>query len=203
MRHASRHGPLRHGEVRSDGFIFWGYSVRKGYVREDWCSPSVFENHKERMRLRARRNIAIRSKTPELLRKHALDEARRRTDPAYVKRQTAHKLRWRRRKMNEPGFAMLCKLRCRLYKALKGASKASTTLELIGISRERLVSYIEQLWEPGMNWDNYGIGGWELDHKRPCAAFDLSKSEQQRACFHYTNLQPMWAWENHAKRHTV
>jgi hypothetical protein len=42
-----------------------------------------------------------------------------------------------------------------------------------------------------MNWDNHGII-WEIDHIKPCASFDLSDIEQQKQCFHYTNLQPLF-----------
>jgi len=44
-------------------------------------------------------------------------------------------------------------------------------------------------------WDNYG-SGWHIDHIRPCSSFDLSDEEQQRACFHHSNLQPLWVKDN-------
>jgi hypothetical protein len=51
-----------------------------------------------------------------------------------------------------------------------------------------------------MSWDNYGrkngIKCWEIDHIRPCCTFDLSKPKEQKKCFYYTNLQPLWATEN-------
>jgi hypothetical protein len=50
-----------------------------------------------------------------------------------------------------------------------------------------------------MSWDNYGFRGWHIDHKKPCALFDLSLPEQQRECFHFSNLQPLWAADNLAK----
>ena len=31
---------------------------------------------------------------------------------------------------------------------------------------------------------------------RAVASFDLSKVEDRQKCFHYTNLQPLWAEEN-------
>ncbi len=48
-----------------------------------------------------------------------------------------------------------------------------------------------------MTWDNYGE--WHIDHIKPCALFDFTKEEQQRECFHYTNLQPLWAKDNMRK----
>jgi len=31
---------------------------------------------------------------------------------------------------------------------------------------------------------------------RPCASFDLADPEEQKKCFHWTNLQPLWALDN-------
>ena len=49
-----------------------------------------------------------------------------------------------------------------------------------------------------MTWQNYG-DGWHIDHIHPCAAFDLTDPEQQKACFHWSNLQPLWAIDNFRK----
>ena len=49
----------------------------------------------------------------------------------------------------------------------------------------------------GMTWENYGE--WHLDHMRPCASFNLEDPEEQKKCFHWTNLQPLWAKDNLAK----
>jgi hypothetical protein len=45
-----------------------------------------------------------------------------------------------------------------------------------------------------MTKENYGK--WHTDHIIPCAAFDLSDPKQQTKCFHYSNIQPLWAEEN-------
>jgi hypothetical protein len=56
------------------------------------------------------------------------------------------------------------------------------------------MQHLKDHFLPEMNWDNYGA--WHIDHIRPCASFDLTDPEQQKQCFHYTNLQPLWAADN-------
>jgi hypothetical protein len=50
-----------------------------------------------------------------------------------------------------------------------------------------------------MTWENWALDGWHIDHIRPCCSFDLTDPEQQKKCFHYSNLQPLWAEENWSK----
>ena len=40
-----------------------------------------------------------------------------------------------------------------------------------------------------------GIEIW-IDHIKPCIKFDLRNPEEQRKCFHFTNLQPLWWYDN-------
>lgn len=88
-------------------------------------------------------------------------------------------------------------IRTRIRLALKGKHKSKSSQELIGCTYKYLMSYLEKKFEDGMSWDNHGE--WHIDHIRPCASFDLSDPEQQKQCFHYTNLQPLWASENLSK----
>jgi len=75
----------------------------------------------------------------------------------------------------------------------------SSVLDFIGCSIDDLKSHLEKSFTDGMSWENYGVHGWHIDHIRPCCSFDLTDPEQQRECFHYTNLQPLWAEDNLAK----
>jgi hypothetical protein len=77
--------------------------------------------------------------------------------------------------------------------------KSSRTLELLGCPIEALRAWFSYQFEEGMNWDNYGMHGWHMDHIKPCAAFDLTDLEEQKKCFHWTNLQPLWAKDNLSK----
>lgn len=99
----------------------------------------------------------------------------------------------------DSGKKLLANMRSRLSYALQGRQKPVVTMQLLGCDRSTLLAHLEARFAPGMTWDNYGHGGWHVDHIVPCASFDLTDPEQQRACFHYTNLQPLWASDNCSK----
>lgn len=73
-------------------------------------------------------------------------------------------------------------------------SKSERSHDLIGCSPHELTLYLSSLFQPGMSLNNYGE--WHIDHKIPCRAFDLTTKEGRMACFHHTNLQPLWAADN-------
>lgn len=101
------------------------------------------------------------------------------------------------------GYRILINLRTRLNRALKRNSKSKSTIQLIGCPIKQLKQYLQKQFKEGMSWANYGINSWHIDHITPCCSFDLSKPKEQRKCFHYTNLQPLWAGENLRKRSKV
>ncbi len=78
-------------------------------------------------------------------------------------------------------------------------SKAAKTFELLGCTRRQFMQHIEATWLPGMSWNNYGLHGWHIDHVRPLALFDLTKPEEQRRAFIFSNTQAMWANDNLSK----
>lgn len=80
-------------------------------------------------------------------------------------------------------------------KKYKGIKKCKT-IDLLGTDIISLRKHLESKFKEGMSWDNHGLYGWHIDHILPCASFDLTKEEDQRRCFHYTNLQPLWAEDN-------
>lgn len=98
-----------------------------------------------------------------------------------------------------PNYKIACRLRSRIRFALNKNKKSYTTEKLIGCSFDFLRQYLESKFQHGMTWKNYGVDGWHIDHIIPCASFDLSLEENQRKCFHYTNLQPLWAKDNLSK----
>lgn len=101
-----------------------------------------------------------------------------------------------KRMMQNIDFRIKKNLRGRVYVALKRGVKSTPTMELLGCTIDEFKSHFESLFTEGMSWDKYMEGGIHIDHKIPCISFDLTKEEEQKKCFHYTNLQPLWAIDN-------
>ncbi|MFA6433027.1 MAG: hypothetical protein WCV82_04450 [Candidatus Paceibacterota bacterium] len=109
----------------------------------------------------------------------------------------------RNRIKTNPTYHIKCRLRCRLKDALRAGklSKSLKTAELLGCTPEHLKTHLESMFYDGMTWDNMGYGPdkWQIDHVRPVGLFDLTDPEQQKACFHWTNLQPLWGKDHLVK----
>lgn len=114
----------------------------------------------------------------------------------YIKKCTAYQLK---RCKQDPSFKIEKNLRCRLYHAFKKqkTDKYCRTKQLTGCELPFLKEYLEAKFTQGMLWENYG--DWHIDHIKPCCSFNLKEEEEQKKCFHYTNLQPLWAKDNLSK----
>ena len=118
----------------------------------------------------------------------------------YHQRVTKHRLRERRQ--NDEGFRILDNLRRRLNQAVNGVGeKSDNTIKLIGLSSgQDIIDYL-RLKSP--EYDDIELGknddGLVIDHYIPCEVFDMTNTEHQRICFHYTNLQLLRNSENSEK----
>ena len=102
-------------------------------------------------------------------------------------------------KYENPNRAISMNLRTRINKALKAQcyhNRTESLTKLLGCSIEELKNHLKSKFESGMNFGNHSFRGWHIDHILPCASFDLSKASERLKCFHYTNLQPLWAEDN-------
>ena len=99
---------------------------------------------------------------------------------------------WRNRRANDPMFRIKNNLRNRLNSILKKKTVSAT--KLVGCTWEELRTHIENQFQDGMTWDNYGE--WHIDHIKPISLFNLLDTEEVKQACHYTNLQPLWAADN-------
>lgn len=148
--------------------------ARKQYLK-------ITEEQKESRRKYARDK---RNENPELANKRVREW--RKNNPEYKKKRWKSDLKYR----------ITENLRGRVYKAIKAQSslKNNTTIDLVGCTIPELKNYIASKFDSKMSWSNYGE--WHIDHIIPCSKFDLTDLLQQKLCFHYTNLQPLWAKDN-------
>ena len=104
-----------------------------------------------------------------------------------------------KRRREDEGFNIIHRLRSRVRSAIKDNSKSDRTENLLGCTVEFLRGWLEAQFTDGMTWEAFLDGKIHIDHIRPCASFDLTDPIQQRICFNYRNLQPLWAVDNMQK----
>jgi hypothetical protein len=109
----------------------------------------------------------------------------------------------KKRKETDLEFHLKENARARAHGLLKKAletknTKQCCTEDFFGCTLSFLAEHLRSQYKPGMTDKNYGKE-WHLDHIKPCSLFDLTNEKEFKECWHYTNLQPLWAAENLAK----
>lgn len=176
--------------------LFWTIQ----YIRRIKDDPELKAKQKER------------NNRPDIVVKRAAMHAEKRSDPEYVEKERKrgreffrnnkekfYAYRKEQRRTN-PQYKIACNLRTYIYQRIGGKidNGRSRFRDIVGCEIEELKAHLEAHFQPGMTWGNYGKldGKWSIDHTRPCASYDLSKEDQQKECFNFSNLRPMWWREN-------
>lgn len=193
----------------------------KKYYKKFWANPILASQEKQRRKERRanrtpeqikidqEKGKAHRKANREAILKAKKEEYERNKD-SYIKRScTWNKVNKKRRNeiisnyhqahKDEPQYKILQLLRARFYKGVikqQKGKKACSTKNIIGCTIKQLRKYLESKFDKDMSWSNFGLYGWHIDHIVPCSSFDLTKPSEQKKCFHYTNLQPLWAHDN-------
>ncbi len=100
-------------------------------------------------------------------------------------------------------------MRGRLNKVLDRKKQSKRFTQELGCTFDELVVHLESQFfaDPKtgemMSWDNHSMEGWHVDHIKPLHEFDLYDNEQFKEAAHYTNLQPLWWWQNLEKNRGV
>ena len=177
------------------------------------CSHEKYEDTKHvQLERQKKRYIENREELLELEKKR---KEIRMQDPSYRaeynrKRKEYHQRvgrhRLRERRQNDEGFRTLDNLRRRLNQAVNGVGeKSDNTIKLIGLSSGQDI--IDYLRLKSHEYDDIELGknddGLVIDHYIPCEVFDMTNTEHQRICFHYTNLQLLRNSENSEKSYKI
>jgi hypothetical protein len=171
---------------------------RKNAIRLSFKNKQYYEQNKKEIAKRAKERY---DKNKETLNKRKRENHANKSDKQLfeerVKRNNLQKLR----KQNDPCYKLSVLFRSRISRAIKEGygNKSYKVIELIGCDWKTAKEWIESQWKEGMSWENHGIKVWHIDHKIPVSFFNMSIIEEQKKCFHYTNLQPLWAKDNMEK----
>lgn len=173
------------GDLKSLDFFHKRKRYKGGYINK--CKSCVTDY-----------NIEYNNNNREKIKKNYIDNKEQKKEYQKEYKKNNKEIINQRRKIyfdKNPNAKMAALLRTRIYFAmkLKNSKKAYATKELLGCTIEFFKEYIESKFRPNMNWENCGKNGWHFDHIKPCASFNLSDPEEQKNCFHYTNIQPLWA----------
>jgi transposase-like protein len=106
------------------------------------------------------------------------------------------KLKIKERRQQDLNFRLSEILRSKIHKMLK--NKKTSYSKYLGCDVEMLKKWLEFRFDTNMNWTNVGEY-WHIDHIIPINKFDFSKESDIKICFHWTNLQPLTAYENRQK----
>jgi len=120
---------------------------------------------------------------------------------AYVVAHRAEKRAYRKdRQRTDPKYRINKCMSGSMGLSLNGQKNGNHWEALVDYTLDDLMSHLEQLFEPGMTFENHGQGAgkWNIDHKIPIAAFNFEQSTDFdfKLCWALSNLQPMWAIDN-------
>ena len=104
----------------------------------------------------------------------------------HYKNREKRNLRERKRRAVDVNYRLNNNTRRRIHRALKGKSKSSSTINILGLDIDRYKKWIEFQFTPEMNWSNF-----EIDHVKAICLFDASKDEELREAFNWKNTQPL------------
>jgi hypothetical protein len=104
------------------------------------------------------------------------------------------------KRKTDPQYRLKKSIQASLHFNLKkyNTEKIDTTVNYLGCKTSDYVVYIENLFFPEMNWENYG-DIWEIDHILPISRFDFNIEEEIYKAFNYTNTQPLFKTTEIAK----
>ena len=176
---------------------------KEDWKKRNWEAYKASENVRKKKKYKSDSAYAKKQKEKSKKIYHSLSDDekfernkrnREKEDP--IKRRTYFRNYQNRRNKEDINHRLAGSLRARIRAAIKRdkTTKSFKTMKLVGCTIKELKKHLQEQFEPEMNWRNYGR--WHIDHKRAVTKFDLTDPKQQKKCFNYTNLQPLWGSEN-------
>jgi hypothetical protein len=164
------------------------------------------ENNKEKIREQKKKyKEENREKIKEANRKYCENnkEEIRRKKKIYKEKNRERLLKVRREKERElrknPIYRAGKSISKGIYDSLRSANLSKNKRhweDITGYTYQDLKKHLENLFQQGMSWDNYGY--WHIDHIIPQSFFKFKSINdvEFKYCWSLNNLQPLWAEDN-------
>jgi hypothetical protein len=181
------------------------------YIRNDTnkprgeCKTCVYERKAEwkiENEVRDKQTSKKYRDRPDIKEKNKIYQADLYKTPGHKEHKAAlARISSKKRYKNDPNYRMKKIMRARFSEMVSKDYKKCSVLKLVGCDDDHLFKWLEYQFDDNMNWDNQG-DYWHIDHIKPCALFDFSNIDDQKECFHWTNLQPLFKTDNLMKSDT-
>ena len=119
-------------------------------------------------------------------------------NPEYIQKRRTY---YKNKRNTDPLYKMSSNIRTLVaaYFSRNGYKKRNKLNDILGCDFNHLRQHLESLFTDNMSWENYGK--WHIDHIIPVS---FAKSEEEMKILnHYTNLQPLWAFDNQSKGNKI
>jgi len=149
--------------------------ARKHYAEHKEEAKKYYEDHKEYFQ---KAGAAFRAENPNYNSFYS----------KYKRKELNEKLKARIK--TSPHLKNRMWLQTRLSYCIKQNKPFGEQENIFGCTVEEFRSHIEKQFTRGMNWENHAKF-WELDHIVPCSAFNLAFEDEQKKCYHFSNIRPL------------
>jgi hypothetical protein len=110
----------------------------------------------------------------------------------YIERDKKRVLLENKKYIQKPEIKNRYNLRISCINTILNSNESPTWEKRWGESLDIVRMSIENKFEKGMNWGNYGKDNWVISFIEPLSKFDLSKESQIKKAFAITNIRPLW-----------
>ena len=107
------------------------------------------------------------------------------------------------KRKSDAGYRLKCSVSCSVYNRLRkrlGGKGGKSTWDFLPYTVDDLIKHLESLFEPWMNWQNYGRkdGCWSIDHIKPDSFFNYKSADDEefQKCWALENLRPLRHLDN-------
>lgn len=215
--------PRTRAEAKASGLThFWtGRPCRRGHIAKRYASDKTCTECKLEQSARWRReNPEKASELDAKYREQNLEEFKERVNRYHANNKESISERKRKKRIENielsrererkstlaristPKGKIENSVKSGIHKGITKGTKASRrTFDLLGYTVDQLMAHLERQFQPGMSWENYGQGGWHIDHKVPLSAHNYTCPDDLdfKRAWALSNLQPLWGADNLSK----